>query len=186
MCPSTGCFGHVDNSISGTSSIFVTSTVKILEISWRTPLIFLDLIVKSCSFSNISLQLPASAIRWNQAIGIEITTDRTTKNWMIIFFDFSISYSKFINKDFWSIRLNHVTYSESREYFLYEASYSSDEQPNWLKDIDRLPLSYKTKPSNCNLSMSRMPIAYMLFHQEALLDADWILIGDSHMIWTVW
>ena len=162
MCPSTGCLGHVDNSISGTSSIFVTSTVKILEISWRTPLIFLDLIVKSGSFSNISLQLPASAIRWNQAIGIEITTDRTTKNRMIIFFDFSVSYSKLISKDFWSIRIIYV------EYFLYEASYSSDEQPNWLKDIDRLPLSYKTKPSNCNLSMSRMPIVYMSFHQEAL------------------
>ena len=117
MCPSTGCFGHVDNSISGTSSIFVTSTVKILEISWRTPLIFLDLIVKSGSFSNISLQLPASAIRWNQAIGIEITTDRKTKNRMIIFFDFSVSYSKLISKDFWSIRMNHVTNSELRWIF---------------------------------------------------------------------
>ena len=117
MCPSTGCFGHVDNSISGTSSIVVTSTVKILEISWRTPLIFLDLIVKSGSFSNISLQLPASAIRWNQAIGIEIATDRTTKNRMIIFFDFSVSYSKLICKDFWSIRMNHVTYSELHRIF---------------------------------------------------------------------
>ena len=40
----------------------------------------------------------ASAIRWNQAIGIEITIDRTTKNRMIIFCDFSISHSKLINK----------------------------------------------------------------------------------------
>ena len=76
--------------MNGTVFTSVGSIIKILEISRKTALIFLFLIIVSGSFWNINRQLPASAIRWNHAIGTETTTDKTTKNRMISFFDFSL------------------------------------------------------------------------------------------------